>query len=186
MVAYVLASALIPPLYGAEAQVLVVGDDMAAENLVRVATSRAVSNRLISEFQLTSSTDQVQSSLVAERLGDSSCVRLRVMCQDPETSRILTEALAYFSTDMMAQLYADTVTFTYETPVSPTVSESVDPLPIAIATFCITLFVGIVILCAPLLGGHLLIDKKTVKDLLGLPVLAVIPGEKTKKGGTAG
>ena len=185
IIAYIAVSSLVPHLYGAEAQILVVGDDIAADNLVRIATSRAVSNRLITEFGLSSTTDQVLGSLEAERMGDSSCVRLRVLCQDAETSRILTEALAYFSTDMMAQLYADTVTFTYDAPELPTVSEGLDPLPVAATVFVAVLLLGIVILCLPLMGGRLLIDKKTVKDLLGLPVLAVIPGERPKKGGAA-
>ena len=181
---YIILSAM-PALYGAEAHVLVTGSDEAAENYVRIVSSRAVCNRLIEEFGLTSPVDTILSSLRVEKLDGTTCLSVRVLCQDPETSRILTDALVRYSSEIMTQLYEGTSTFVYNEPLLPTEPYGADPLYLSLIAFAAAWVIGSIFACFPLFKGCYLIDKKSTEELLGLPVLGVIPGEKDRNGGNS-
>lgn len=181
---YIIFSAL-PATYGAEAHVLVTGDSEALDNYARIASSRAVCNRLIDEFDLTTPVDTLLSSLRITKLDDSTCLSIRVLCQDAETSQILTEALVRYSTEIMTQLYEDSATFVYNEPLIPTAPYSADPLLLSLIALAITVVIGAFLACISLFRGCYFIDKKSTEELLGLPVLGVIPGKKDRNGGNA-
>ncbi|MBQ9120884.1 MAG: hypothetical protein IJY12_00810 [Clostridia bacterium] len=180
---YILVSALVPTLYGAEAQVLVTGEEAILDNYARVATSRAVCNKLIDEFELSASVERVSSSIRVEKLGDSSCLSIRVLCEDPATSVILTDALVRHTTDTVSALYEGTATLVYNEATLPTQPYGPDPLLLSLIAFLASLLLGTIGVCIPVLRGYCLIDKKSTEMLLDIPVLGVIPGEKDRNGG---
>lgn len=183
ILSYILASVVMPPLYAAEAEVMVAGEERILEDCMHVAKSSALCNRLISAFSLSSTAEQVASSIRVERLGETSCFRLRVICQDPETSRVLTSATAYYTIEMISQLYGDTVSITYEEPTLPEETYGIGPLTISLIVLIVSLLLSALAFSVPVLAGYRFCDGKSTEMLLGVPVLAVIPGAKDRNGG---
>lgn len=183
ILAYILAAGAMPALYGAEAQVIVTGAESALDDYARVATSRTVCTRLVNEFQLSASVDQVINSIRVEPTGQGNCLSIRLLCEDPQTSVILTDALVQYTTEAVTQLYEDTATFLCDPPTLPTRAEGTDPLTVALITFGASLLLTALAFSVPILCGYRLIDPESVEELLGIPVLGMIPGKHDRNGG---
>ena len=183
ILSYILASAFLPPVYGAEVQVLVSGEEAILENYTRIATGRAVCSRLVDDFDLTATVEQLSDSIRIERLGDSSCLSVRVLCQDPQTSAILTDALVVYTNEAAAQAYDGATFLVYNDPVIPTEPYGMTALILALIVFGAALLLSAVGFCIPLFRGYLFVDRRTAEELLHMPILGVIPSEKDRNGG---
>lgn len=183
ILAYILSTVVFPPSYAAEAQILVTGEDRVLSDCVYVVKSNALCNRLISSFSLTSSTEQVASSILVERVDESSYFKIRVVCRDPETSLVLTSAVAYYTTEMISQLYEGAAAIVYEEATLPEDIYGLEPLHIALITFGASFIISAFAFSIRIFAGYRLFDKKSTARLLGLPVLAVIPSATDRNGG---
>lgn len=183
ILAYILATVVFPPSYAAEAQILVTGEERVLSDCAYVIKSNALCNRLISSFSLTSSTEQIASSIRVERVDESSYFKIRVVCRDPETSLVLTSAVAYYTTEMISQLYEGAAAIVYEEAILPEDIYGLEPLHIALIAFGSALLLSALGFSLRIFAGYRFCDKKSAEQLLGLPVLTVIPSATDRNGG---